>query len=141
MVGPRYGPGEESFDILVCTADWLAAEAKRGVPVSGRHALIMERIDLDVVERYVRDFVAQFDEPTWGELAEKIGRLGNSRTIGTEGAGARCAGNPLGRIVARRFARVGGARVRMLPGYATNDAVGGGCCRGDGEHRGTGGLR
>jgi len=35
MVGPADGPGEESFDVVVCTPRWLANEIEKAAPSSG----------------------------------------------------------------------------------------------------------
>ena len=76
IVGPPDGPGEESFDVLVCTPDWLARVVSKEGPQIGRHRLILERLDLRESEAFLRRQVERLEASTWEELAAKISRLG-----------------------------------------------------------------
>lgn len=76
MVGPADGPGDESFDIIVCSSAWFARLARERGPQIGRHHLVMDRVDIQSVEAFLRRQVEQLDEPSWQELALKVGRLG-----------------------------------------------------------------
>ena len=77
FVGPTDGPGEESFDVLVCTPAWLQRVAAEQGPQIGRHHLIVSKMDMSLVEEFLRGRVEQLDEPAWEGLAEKIGRIGS----------------------------------------------------------------
>lgn len=76
LAGPRGMAGEESFDLLVCTPRWIAEQVNLTGLIVGRHLIIVDRIDLDAVAQYIRGYIAGLDEPTWPELAAKIGRIG-----------------------------------------------------------------
>jgi len=76
MIGPAGAPGEESFDVVVCSADALARKASEVGPVIGRHYLIIESWDPELVLGFLRRSVEALDEPTWVALAEKISRIG-----------------------------------------------------------------
>lgn len=76
MIGPPDGPGEESFDVLVCTPAWLAGVVSKEGPQIGRHRLIIEKLDLHVAETFLRRQVERLEATTWDELAAKISRLG-----------------------------------------------------------------
>lgn len=76
LVGPVDGPGEESFDVLVCTPAWLARIASEEGPQIGRHRLILEYLDLRIAEAFLRRQVERLEAPTWNELAAKLSRLG-----------------------------------------------------------------
>lgn len=76
LVGLSDGPGEESFDVLVCTPAWLARTVAADGPQVGRHRLIVEMLDLGRAEIFLRRQIERLEAPTWGELADKIGRLG-----------------------------------------------------------------
>ena len=76
IIGPSDGPGEESFDVLVCTPAWLARVVHEHGPQIGRHHLVVERWVADDVKDFLRSQVERLDEPTWHELALKIGRIG-----------------------------------------------------------------
>ncbi|MEU1205333.1 Imm8 family immunity protein [Nocardia sp. NPDC005825] len=43
---------------------------------SGRHYLFVEHIDMDVLTNWIVRYLAALDEPSWGELALKVARLG-----------------------------------------------------------------
>ncbi|HEV8626102.1 MAG TPA: immunity 8 family protein [Acidimicrobiia bacterium] len=77
LVGPAEGPGEESFDVLVCTPAWLARTVAEQGPMIGRHRLIVEHLDLPLAEQFLSDQIERLDEPSWPELAAKIARLGH----------------------------------------------------------------
>ncbi|TDP33080.1 immunity protein 8 of polymorphic toxin system [Nocardia ignorata] len=76
LAGPKGMAGEESFDLLVCTPRWIADQVGLTGLLHGRHKIIVDRIDLDAVSQYLRGYVAGLDEPTWPELAAKLGRIG-----------------------------------------------------------------
>lgn len=74
--GPVDGPGEESFDLTVCSAVWLAERVCRDGVVDGRHHLIMEHYDWAVLRAYVERRVRSCQGSTWREVAEQLGRIG-----------------------------------------------------------------
>ncbi|HEV2885883.1 MAG TPA: immunity 8 family protein [Jatrophihabitans sp.] len=76
MAGPEGKPGEESFDVVVCTARWLDRWVAEHGPLVGRHHLIIERWDLARIRRYLTQAVESEEAATWGELAVRIGRIG-----------------------------------------------------------------
>ena len=73
LVGPSDGPGEESFDVVVCSPEWLA---ERGKPTIGRHHIIVTRYHYDELLGVVLDYLDRCDGKDWGEVAAKVGRLG-----------------------------------------------------------------
>jgi Immunity protein 8 len=76
MVGPAGKPGEESFDVLVCTPRWLDRRVREGGPLIGCHHLVIERWDAARIRHYLTDAVESEEAPTWPELAIKISRIG-----------------------------------------------------------------
>ncbi|MGY1961488.1 Imm8 family immunity protein [Nocardia gipuzkoensis] len=76
MIGPENAPGEESFDIVVCTPEWHAQASVARGPEPGEYTLVLDRIDLALVRRYVTDFLRDLERPTWEELATEISRIG-----------------------------------------------------------------
>lgn len=76
IVGPADGPGEESFDLIVCTPQWLSRAVRTEGPIVGRHYLIVERWDLPRISAFIVDAIETEDAPTWDKLGERIGRLG-----------------------------------------------------------------
>ena len=76
IVGPEGEPGEESFDIMVCTPRWLEQNHEKGDIVIGRHLLLVFEYDYDRLVRFVKTHVEQSSGETWFEVAQKLGRLG-----------------------------------------------------------------
>ncbi|GAA1941060.1 Imm8 family immunity protein [Agromyces allii] len=80
IVGPTDGPGDESFDITVCTPEWLArACSAAGGIYDARHHVVVNLDEFD--KRAVHDWLALRVEcvegDTWAEIAERLGRLGH----------------------------------------------------------------
>lgn len=76
MAGPAGGPGEESFDVVVCTPRWLERWIREEGPLIGRHHLIIERYDGARVRLYLTEAVESEEAQTWPDLALKLGRIG-----------------------------------------------------------------
>ena len=75
-VGPADGPGDESFDVLVCTPQWLQAQIESDGPQIGRHRLIVFPFELREAMAFLQRRVEQLEAPDWSQLGAKIGRLG-----------------------------------------------------------------
>ena len=79
IVGPKDGPGEESFDLTVCSPEWLAVRCRQQGIVDGRHHLVVNADDFD--QRQLRSWlesrVRQLQGGSWSEIGEKLGRLGH----------------------------------------------------------------
>lgn len=76
MAGPEGGPGEESFDITLCTAGWLAGRVRLEGIVDARHHLLVDSYDYDRLERYLSERVSACEGESWSEVAMRLGRLG-----------------------------------------------------------------
>ncbi|WP_205857175.1 immunity 8 family protein [Phytoactinopolyspora endophytica] len=76
LVGPADGPGEESFDVLVCTPLWLRKAVSREGPRIGRHHLIVDPFDLSEAKEFLARQVASVEAPDWPTLGDKLARLG-----------------------------------------------------------------
>jgi hypothetical protein len=76
MVGPDDGRGEESFDVTLCTADWLGQRARSEGIVDGRHHVVVSDFNYDDVERYFRSRVAACEGSSWQDVAAKVARIG-----------------------------------------------------------------
>jgi hypothetical protein len=78
LVGTSDGPGEEAFDLTVCTPEWLAGRVRNEGIVSGLHLLIIDADTFD--ERAVRSWlerrVSAIEGTSWGELAARLSRIG-----------------------------------------------------------------
>ena len=78
IVGPADGPGEESFDLTVCSPEWLAARARQERFIDGRHHVIVdaESFDQGDLRRWLNQRVSSVEAPTWPDVGEKLARLG-----------------------------------------------------------------
>ena len=76
IVGPDDGPGEESFDVLVCTPLWLRSVIENEGPQIGRHRLIVNALNLAEAIRFLKPRFETIEAADWSALCEKLGRLG-----------------------------------------------------------------
>ena len=77
MAGPEGEPGEESFDVVVCSPRWLERLLTDSPFLSGRHYLFMKRLDWPTLEQYVHSEVEKCTGETWTEVAARLARLGH----------------------------------------------------------------
>ncbi len=75
IIGPGDSPGEESFDIILCTPEWFAAHTT-GPVTSGRHYLFVETFNFEILEAYLRNYCSRCADTSWSLVAQKLGRLG-----------------------------------------------------------------
>lgn len=75
IVGPADGEGEESFDLVICTPQWLHNEVK-AEPIMGRHYLIVDKFDYKKITKFIENYIQKCEGHSWSELADKIGRIG-----------------------------------------------------------------
>jgi hypothetical protein len=76
MFGPEEGEGEESFDMMVCTPEWLTRELTRKKIITGRHHLIVEEYDLQAIRSFLSAFGRKCEGNTWKDVALKLSRIG-----------------------------------------------------------------
>ena len=76
MIGSDDGPGEESFDILVCTPAWLSSQVRADGPQLGRHHLVVDSLAIGTVIDFLRQEVESIEGETWDEVGNKLSRLG-----------------------------------------------------------------
>jgi hypothetical protein len=79
IVGPADSPGEESFDVTVCSPEWLAeASRKVGGIYDARHHLVVNVEDFDVraLHEWLSARVRNVQADTWPEIGERLSRLG-----------------------------------------------------------------
>lgn len=76
ILGPADGPGEESFDVLVCTPMWLRHVVAREGPQIGRHHLIVDPFDLAEAQDFLRRQVESVEADDWPTLGGILARIG-----------------------------------------------------------------
>ena len=77
-VGPSDGPGEESFDVEVCTPEWLARRCAVEGYVDGRHTVVttLDAFTEDGLRSFLTRRVENLTGETWRELAGMVARVG-----------------------------------------------------------------
>jgi hypothetical protein len=80
IIGPSDAPGEESFDVTVCTPEWLATASRRaGGIYDARHHVVVNLDEFN--QRALRDWLAsrvrEAEGANWPEVGQRLGRLGH----------------------------------------------------------------
>lgn len=76
MAAPEGSPGEESFDVVVCTIRWFADQHLKDGIASGMHFIFMEKYDYEALKKMINDFSDKCIGENWMQVAGKLGRLG-----------------------------------------------------------------
>jgi hypothetical protein len=76
LVGPGDGEGEESFDFVVCSPEWLRRKYGDDAIVLGRHYILLFIYDFDRVKKAIEAIVAKATGNNWHEVASKIACYG-----------------------------------------------------------------
>jgi hypothetical protein len=78
LVGPADGPGEESFELTVCSPEWLAERCRSGGPVNGLHHVIVgwDTCDERVLRSWLEARVHAVEAATWAGVAGQLRFLG-----------------------------------------------------------------
>lgn len=77
MAGPADGPGEESFDFVVATPEWLRRKHGEDGVIVGRHLLLVFRYDFERLVATVESIVTSIEGVDWSEVGERLGRFGH----------------------------------------------------------------
>lgn len=75
MVGPADGEGEESFDLIICTPDWLKKRLEQTRFMLGRGHLIVGDYNYSQLESFLRRHVERTEGMTWPEIAGKLAQF------------------------------------------------------------------
>jgi hypothetical protein len=78
LVGPADGPGEESFELTICSPEWLRQQCKSGEPVSGLHCVIVgwDTYDERALRQWLEARVQVVEAETWDAIAGQLRFLG-----------------------------------------------------------------
>jgi hypothetical protein len=77
MVGPDTEEGEESFNIQVCTPQWLSSNMKKEDILLGNYFLIVLEYNFERIFNKIRQLVEGCSGNNWNEIAEKVSRIGH----------------------------------------------------------------
>lgn len=76
FIGPSDGLGEESFDFVVCTLDFVAATLHQDQFLFGKHYLLVEYYNYQIIFDVIDSLCDRISGSNWQEMAEKLGRYG-----------------------------------------------------------------
>lgn len=75
IIGPSDGPGQESFDVTVCTGGWLEEQAERVAVYDARHHLVVRRFNWATIREYLEYRVQQCAGDSWEAVAQELSKL------------------------------------------------------------------
>jgi hypothetical protein len=76
FIGPKDGDGSESFDIIICTPQWLSERYNKQDIIMGRHHLIVFEYNYERIIQRINKYLQHCKGETWQQVAEKVARLG-----------------------------------------------------------------
>lgn len=76
MIGPAGESGEESFGFVVCTPKWLTQSLLKDDYVFGRHYLVVEYYDYNIILNAINFLCQSITGSSWRQVAEQLGRYG-----------------------------------------------------------------
>lgn len=77
MIGPEDNSGSESFDILVCTPDWIKSQYAEEKCVWGCHMLIVLEYDLSLIRQEIERYLIGCTGEDWQAVARKLSIMGS----------------------------------------------------------------
>jgi len=73
MIGPAGSVAEESFDLVLCTPDWLRSQCSQDrKPLFGAQHLIVNHYDYEQVRSSIADLCSSIEGSDWAEVASKL---------------------------------------------------------------------
>ncbi len=75
MIGPEGTEQSESFDLFVCTPTWLQTQLAEERCIWGRHMLITQEYDYDLIRLSLVRKVSSCTGKNWNEVANKLAHL------------------------------------------------------------------
>lgn len=75
QIGPAGEPGEESFDVTVCSPSWLGQQAEDAPVLDVRHHLVVREFSWPVIRDYITARVAACTGETWSDVTLKLSRF------------------------------------------------------------------
>jgi hypothetical protein len=76
MIGLENTAAAESFDVLVCTPDWIKRQQQEERVVWGRHMLIVFEYDFALIKAEFTRYIDNCAGDNWTEIAKKLSQIG-----------------------------------------------------------------
>ena len=77
LVGSLGEPGEESFDIQICTPQWLISSYPEDEIIFSRHMIIVFKYDFNHLLNRIKNAIESCTGKDWNIIAEKVSRIGH----------------------------------------------------------------
>ena len=77
MIGIKGEDGEDTFDIEVCTPEWLKSNYSKDEVLIVRHMMIVFEYDFERIKQRIKKYCDGTSGKTWEEIAEKLSRIGH----------------------------------------------------------------
>jgi hypothetical protein len=76
VIGPAGETGEETFDVDVCTPEWLMQHFRGDSVVLLRHKILVNSFDFARIKQFIERYVRHCEGDDWNDVAQKLSRLG-----------------------------------------------------------------
>jgi hypothetical protein len=76
ILAPEDSEGEESFDVLICTPNWLNQNHSKSDVIFGQYYLIVFEYNYITIKDKIETYIDSIEANNWIELARIIGRIG-----------------------------------------------------------------
>lgn len=76
MVGPCDEEGSESFDIQICTPQWLLCKLNKRDVFLARHFAIVLEYNFEIILNTIKQLIESCNGSDWNAVAHKVGRIG-----------------------------------------------------------------
>jgi Immunity protein 8 len=76
IVGEEKMGGEESFDVMLCTPQWLISNCEAADIIIGRHYLIVFEYNYQRIYTKLKSLIEDIEANSWEDIGSIIGRVG-----------------------------------------------------------------
>jgi hypothetical protein len=76
IVGEEKLGGEESFDVMICTPQWLISNHSTSDIIVGRHYLIVFEYNYERIYSKLKSLIEEIELGSWDEIGLVVGRIG-----------------------------------------------------------------
>ena len=76
MIGLEETDGRESFDMHVCTPDWIKEQCAQDTYVWGRHTLVVLEYNFELIKRTIERYIDTCAGEDWHTIAKQLSAMG-----------------------------------------------------------------
>ena len=78
MIGPEGEDSEESYDIFVCTPEWLRKKYSNTDVLFGEHMMIVFDYDINLIKQKISRYCERCMGKNWEEISKQLSHIGKS---------------------------------------------------------------